>query len=96
MKTLLVTLELLAIAGGLRAAQVSYKFTGTTSPTMTVNNGISMGSIPAGTPYVGTLTFDDARHATPAAFCGGTHSIYTLTGMTLTIGSTTLTWGRVI
>lgn len=61
--------------------------------TMSVNNGSSVGSIPAGTAYSGTLSFDDAQTASPAAFWGGTHSIYTFTNMSLTVGSTTVTWG---
>ena len=93
MKTLLLTLGVLSFATATYAPQVTYRFTGTTQQSMNVNNGTSTGSIPAGTPYSGTLTFDDAQTATPAAFWGGTHSKYSFDSMTLTIGTTTVTWG---
>ena len=93
MKKLALTLALLGMAGGVYAAQVTYQFTGTTSSAMNVNNGSSTGSIPAGTPYSGTLTFDDAQTATPVTFYGGTHSTYGFTAMTLTVGATTVSWG---
>jgi hypothetical protein len=60
---------------------------------MSVNNGTSTGSIPAGTPFTGAVTYDDAQTVTPAAFYGGTHSAYTFARMSLTIGATTLNWG---
>ncbi|HZT29283.1 MAG TPA: Ig domain-containing protein [Bryobacteraceae bacterium] len=93
MNKLLFVLSILGLAGSVPAAQVTYQFTGTTSSAMSVNNGTSTGSVPAGTPYSGTLTFDDAQTATPAAFFGGAHSTYAFSGMTLTIGTTTVTWG---
>ena len=93
MKSLLLTLGALSIATAIQAAPVTYQFTGTTSQSMNVNNGTSVGSIPAGTPYSGTLVFDDAQAVTAAAFWGGTHSVFRYTGMSLTVGTTTLSWG---
>ena len=81
------------IASSIHAAPVTYQFAGTTSSAMNVNNGTSVGSIPAGTPYSGTLTFDDAQTAASTAFYGGTHSAYTYTTMSLTMVGATVTWG---
>jgi hypothetical protein len=84
---------LLGTAGAASAAPVTYQFTGTTSSTMSVNDGTSTGTIPAGTPLSGTLTFDDAQAAAAMPLSGGTHAGYGFTGMTLTIGATTVSWG---
>lgn len=96
----MLLLPLLAIAslflvavGTASAAQATYQFTGTTTSTMTVNNGTSTGSVPAGTPFTGTLTYDEAQTVTPVAFSGGTRSSYSFTGMTLTIGTSKVSWG---
>jgi hypothetical protein len=75
------------------AAPVSYQFAGTTSSTMSVNNGTSVGSVPAGTPFSGTLAFDSAQTATPVAFSGGTKATYSFSSMSLTMGSETVSWG---
>lgn len=93
MATWILVLTLLGSASAVDAAPVTYQFTGTTSSTMTVDDGTSAGTIPAGTPFSGTLIFDDAQAAAPGAFSGGTHSAYAFTGMTLTVGATTVSWG---
>ena len=94
MKRILLTIFVwLAATHSIYAAPVTYQFTGTTSSTMTVNNGTSAGTISAGTPFSGTLTFDDAQNATAVAFAGGTHSQYPFTNMTLTTGTNTVSWG---
>lgn len=93
MKSLFAIFGVLAVVTSIQAAPVTYQFTGTTSQSMNVNNGTSVGSIPAGTPYAGTLVFDDAQTVAAAAFWGGTHSVYAFSSMTLTIGSTTISWG---
>lgn len=89
----MLALGFLGSVSGVDAAPVTYQFTGATSSTMTVNDGTSAGTIPAGTPFSGALTFDDAQTAAPVAFSGGTHSAYTFVDMTLTVGTTTVTWG---
>ncbi len=93
MKKLVITLVCVGMFTGIHAAQVTYQFTGTTSSSMNVNNGTNTGSIPAGTLYSGTLTFDDAQAATPVAFYGGTHSSYVFLSMALTVNGGTVSWG---
>ena len=93
MKSLLFTIGLLCVTCAIHAAPVTYQFTGTTSQSMNVNNGTSVGSVPAGTPYTGTLVFEEAQSVAAAAFWGGTHSAYRFTIMTLTVGATTVSWG---
>lgn len=83
----------LSIAGIAVAAPATYQYTGVTSSTMTVNNGTNSGTIPSGTPFTGTVTFDEAQTVTPVAFSGGTKSVFTFTSMTLTMSGSTLTWG---
>lgn len=89
----ILALVFLGSASGVNAAPVTYQFTGTTSSTMTVNDGTSAGTIPAGTPFSGTFTYDDAQTVAPVAFAGGTHSTYAFSLMTLTMGTTTVSWG---
>jgi hypothetical protein len=93
LQKLITTLALFGTALALEAAQVTYQFTGVTSSSMNVNNGANTGSVPAGTAFSGTLTFDDAQTANPVSFYGGTHSSYTFGSMSLTINGSTQTWG---
>ena len=44
---------------------------------MSVNNGSNTGSLPAGTPFTGTFTYDNTQVPTSVAFSGGTHATYT-------------------
>jgi hypothetical protein len=60
---------------------------------MNANNGSSVGSVPAGTAFAGSFTFDDAQTPSPVAFFGGTHSTYTFSNMTLTMDAATIAWG---
>src|SRR5581483_334101 len=84
---------LLATGRVASAAPAVYQYGGTTSSAMSVNDGTSVGSIPAGTPFSGTFMFDVPQTATPVAFGGGTHSTYSFTETTLTVGTTTVRWG---
>jgi hypothetical protein len=93
MKYFLSIFALSACVSSAHAAPVTYQFTGATLAPMNVNNGTSIGGLPAGTPYSGTLTFDDAQTVTPIAFYGGTHSTFAFSNLTLTVGTTTVSEG---
>lgn len=82
-----------AVEAGAATTTVTSTFAGTISSTMTVNNGTNTGSIPAGTPYTGTLTFDGSQAPAPVAYGGGTHTAYTFTNLAFTIGSSTANSG---
>lgn len=60
---------------------------------MTVNDGVSTGSIAAGTPFSGSFYFDQTPTSAATAFGGGTHTVYGFSTMDLTIGGTTVSWG---
>ncbi|HVE26195.1 MAG TPA: putative Ig domain-containing protein, partial [Sporichthya sp.] len=74
---------------GAHAAGVSTTFAGTITSTMSVNNGTNVGSIGAGTPYTGTLAYDDVATTTPVAYGGGTRTTYGFTDLTFQIGTST-------
>jgi len=93
LKQLFVTLGILAIAGGLEAAPVTYTFSGTTQNAMNINNGSNVGSVPAGTPFTGSFTYDDAQTGTQVAYHGGTHGTYSFTDMSLTVFGSTVSFG---
>ncbi len=92
MKALLTVLMVL-FSATLFAAPATYNYTGTVTTAMVENNGSSQGTIAVGSPFSGTLTFDDAQVVTPVAFSGGTHSVFTFTQMSLTLAGSTVTWG---
>lgn len=75
------------------ATTATSTFAGTISSTMSVNNGTNSGSIPAGTPYTGTLTFDAAQTPVPASYGGGTRTIYTFDNLAFTVGTSTANSG---
>lgn len=75
------------------AATNTLTFAGTTTTTMTVNDGVTSGSLPAGTPYTGTLTFDAAQTAASTSFNGGTQTLYSFTNLAFTVGSSTANSG---
>lgn len=91
--TAIVATAALALALGLAttasAAPVTATFAGTVTSTMTVNNGTNTGSIPAGTPYTGSLTFEGGQTPTPAAYGGGSHTVYAFTDLAFTVGTST-------
>lgn len=60
---------------------------------MAVNNGTHIGTLPSGTPYTGTVVFDDAQVVTPAPFSGGTQSVFTFTRMTFSAAGSTVSFG---
>lgn len=80
-------------SAGAATTTATSTFTGTITSTMRVNNGTNVGSIPAGTPYSGTLTFDGAQTPTPVAYGGGTHTVYAFTNLAFTIGTSTANSG---
>lgn len=87
-----------ALAGTPMAAHAasgpaSVSFAGTISSTMSVNDGTNTGSVPAGTPYTGTFSYDSAQVPTPVAYGGGTKTTYAFTTLTFTIGTSTATSG---
>lgn len=84
---------MLAAAGPATAATATSSFAGTVSSSMNVNNGSNTGSIPAGTPYTGTVTFDDAQTPAPVAYGGGTHTTYAFTNLAFTVGTSTANSG---
>ena len=75
------------------ATTTTVTFAGTTSSTMSVNDGTNTGSIPAGTPYTGTLTYDAGQVPTPVSYNGGTHTVYAFTNLAFTIGTSTANSG---
>ncbi len=93
MKKIAIICGLLGLAAAMNAAPATYQFAGTTSSALTVNNGTNTGNIPAGTPYTGTLTYDDAQAVTPVSYSGGTHTVYNFTQMTMTVNGTTVSFG---
>lgn len=68
-------------------------FSGTITSTMSVNDGSNIGSIPAGTAYTGTLTYDASQAPVPAAYGGGTHTTYAFDNLAFTIGTSTANSG---
>lgn len=72
---------------------VTSTFAGTITSTMRVNNGTNTGSIPAGTPYTGTLTYDAGQAPAPVAYGGGTRTVYTFTNLAFTVGTSTANSG---
>jgi len=93
LKTCFLTLLMLLGATLTQAANVTYQFTGATQNLMTVNNGTVSGSIPVGTPFSGSFTFDNAQTGTQVAYHGGTHATYTFTNMSLTMAGSTVSLG---
>lgn len=89
----LAVAAMLVPAAAATAAATTATFAGTITSTMTVNNGTNTGSIPAGTPYTGTLTFDSAQTPTPQAYGGGTHTVYAFDNLAFTVGSSTANSG---
>jgi hypothetical protein len=87
----IATLSLSTGAAGAATSQTT--FAGTITSTMSVNDGTNTGSIPAGTPYTGTLTYDGAQTPAPAAYGGGTHTVYTFDNLAFTIGTSTANSG---
>jgi hypothetical protein len=72
---------------------VTYNFSGTTQSAMTVNNGTNIGTVPAGTPFSGSFTFDNAQPVNAVAFSGGSHGTYSFSSMSLTVNGGTVSWG---
>ncbi len=68
-------------------------FQGVTSSDMVVNDGVTSGTVPAGTAFSGTVTYDDAQSAAPTSFEGGTLSEYAFSSMTLTMAGSTVSFG---
>lgn len=87
----LAATALLTLAGAqsAAAAPVTTDFAGTITSTMSVNDGTNTGSIPSGTAYTGTVTYDDIQTPAPAAYGGGTHTVYAFSDLAFTIGTST-------
>lgn len=75
------------------ATPIAVDFAGTITSTMTVNDGTTTGSIGAGTPYSGTLTYDAGQAPAPVAYGGGSKTTYAFTNLAFTIGSSTANSG---
>lgn len=75
------------------ATTTNIGFSGTIANGLTVNDGITPGSIAAGSPYTGSFTYDAAQTAAYVAFGGGTRTVYTFTSLSFTIGGSTATSG---
>ena len=93
-----LTASLAAVAGvplsaGAATGPVSVSFAGTTTSTMSVNDGTNVGSIPAGTPYTGAIAYDGSQAPAPVSYGGGTHTVYSFASLSFTIGGSTATSG---
>lgn len=88
-----MAVALLPAPGAGAATVVTVSFAGTITSTMSVNNGSNTGSIPAGTPYTGTLTYAGGQATTPAAYGGGTHTVYAFDNLAFTVGTSTANSG---
>ena len=73
----------------LSAAAIIYHFTGTTDVAITEGSN----TIPSGTPFSGTFSYDDGQIGTVTPFQGGTQSVFTFNFLTLTIAGQTVTTG---
>jgi len=78
---------------GASAAPTTVTFSGTVTTAMSVNNGTTVATVPAGTAYTGSFTYDAAQVGTTSSFGGGTRTVYSFTALTFTIGSSTATSG---
>ncbi len=90
---------LAAVAAGLvgvvpaQAATTTSTYTGVTSDgAMSVSNGTSTGSLPGGTAYAGSLTYD-AAVVSSGPYAGGTHSTYRFSDLAMTVGGSTVHTG---
>jgi hypothetical protein len=75
------------------ATTTTVTFAGTVTSSMSVNNGTNVGFIGAGTPYTGALEFDAGQAPSPAAYGGGTHTVYNFTTLAFPVGSSTANSG---
>ena len=78
---------------GAATGTATVTFAGTITGTMKVNNGTNTGMIPAGTPYTGTLTYAADQAPAPAAYGGGSKTIYAFDNLAFTIGASTANSG---
>ncbi len=88
-----MALALVPLSHASAATTTTASFAGTVSSTMSVNDGTNTGSIPAGTSYTGTLTFDAGQSPAPVSYGGGTHTAYSFTNLAFTIGTSTASSG---
>lgn len=74
-------------AGAAHASTTSYSFSGVTS--------LAMGSIPGGTPFTGTFSYDPAATGVSTSYYGGTQNLFAnaYSALTMTIGGKTVTEG---
>lgn len=72
-------------AGAAHASTTSYSFSGVTS--------LAMGSIPGGTPFTGTFSYDPAATGVTTSYYGGIQSLFAnaYSALTMTIGGKTVT-----
>jgi len=82
-----------ALPVGAAPTPTTVGFTGTVTTAMSVNNGSNVATVPAGTPYSGSFTYDSSQTATPAPFGGGTRTVYAFSSLVVTIGTSTATSG---
>ena len=84
-----LTIALLAIfvTSTAHASTTAYRFSGITS--------LAMGSIPGGTPFTGTFSYDPAATGVSTSYYGGTQNLFAnaYSALTMTIGGKTVTEG---
>lgn len=73
----------------LEANAITYHFTGNTDVAITEGSH----TIPIGTPFSGTFSYDLGQVGTVTPFQGGTQSVFTFNFLTLTIAGQTVTTG---
>jgi hypothetical protein len=78
---------------GAATGTATVTFAGTITGTMKVNNGTNTGMIPAGTAYTGTLTYAADQAPAPAAYGGGSKTVYAFDNLAFTIGASTANSG---
>ena len=71
------------------AKAITYHFTGATDIAITEGSN----TIPSGTPFSGTFSYDLGQVGTVTPFQGGTQSVFTFNFLTLTIAGQTVTTG---
>lgn len=80
------------VATPAHAASVALDYSGVTSGAMSVDNGTSTGSLPAGTAYSGSLAYDTTQ-VSSSAYAGGTRTTYRFTELVTTVGGSTVRSG---
>ena len=78
---------------GATGVPATVTFSGTVTTAMGVNNGTNVATIPAGTAYTGSFSYDPAQVGTTTSFGGGTRTVYSFTSLAFTIGGSTATSG---